>query len=355
MEKKLEVKNLSVSFRTPLGKAQAVRGVSFELYAGETLAIVGESGSGKSVTSKAVMGILSGNAEVLSGEILFDGKDLLKIGEKEFSRLRGNKISMIFQDPMSSLNPIMRIGKQITEAMLLKNRAARRKDKSVPRLKKAEAKRKAIALMEEVGIANAEKRFEQYPFEFSGGMRQRIVIAIALSANPEVLICDEPTTALDVSVQAQILKLINKLKRERNLSVVFITHDLGVVANVADRIAVMYAGKIVEYGESEEIFYEPKHPYTWALLSSTPDLETKERLETIPLSPPDMLFPPVGDAFAERNPYALEIDFEEQPPFFKVSETHYAATWLLHPLAPKVEIPEALAERMKRRKAKWTK
>ncbi|MBQ8657513.1 MAG: ABC transporter ATP-binding protein [Clostridia bacterium] len=355
MEKKLEVKNLSVSFRTPLGKAQAVRGVSFELYAGETLAIVGESGSGKSVTSKAVMGILSGNAEVLSGEILFDGKDLLKIGEKEFSRLRGNKISMIFQDPMSSLNPIMRIGKQITEAMLLKNRAARRKDKSVPRLKKSEARRKAIALMEEVGIANAEKRFEQYPFEFSGGMRQRIVIAIALSANPEVLICDEPTTALDVSVQAQILKLINKLKRERNLSVVFITHDLGVVANVADRIAVMYAGKIVEYGESEEIFYEPKHPYTWALLSSTPDLETKERLETIPLSPPDMLFPPVGDAFAERNPYALEIDFEEQPPFFKVSETHYAATWLLHPLAPKVGIPEALAERMKRRKAKWTK
>lgn len=353
-QKKLEVNNLRVSFRTPIGKVQAVRGVSFELYEGETLAIVGESGSGKSVSAKAIMGILSGNAEVEEGEILFGEKDLLKEGKKELSRLRGDRLAMIFQDPMSSLNPIMKIGKQITEAMLLKNRATRKKDKTLPRLTRAQAKRRAISLMEEVGITNAEKRFEQYPFEFSGGMRQRIVIAIALSANPEILICDEPTTALDVSVQSQILKLINRLKKERNLSVIFITHDLGVVANVADRIAVMYAGKIVEYGESEEIFYDPKHPYTWALLSSTPDLTTTGRLETIPLSPPDLLSPPIGDAFAPRNAYALEIDFEEQPPFFKVSETHYAATWLLHPLAPKIPLPEKLALRQKRREREWT-
>ena len=350
METKLEVKDLRVGFRVKEGVAHAVRGVSFSLYKGETLAIVGESGSGKSVTGKAVMGILPPNAENVSGEILFDGEDLLQASEKELVKLRGNKIAMIFQDPTSALNPIMRIGKQIAESMILKNRAARKTDKALPKLTKREAKARAVALMKEVGIPDAEKRFDRYPFEFSGGMRQRIVIAVALASNPEILICDEPTTALDVSVQAQILRLLNRLKEERGLSLVFITHDLGVVANVADRIAVMYAGRIVEYGESEEIFYEPKHPYTWALLSSTPDLETEGRLESIPFSPPDPMRLPKGDAFAPRNPYALEVDFEEEPPYFKVSDSHYAATWLLHPLAPKAEMPESLKKRIARMK-----
>ena len=350
MEKKLEVKNLRVSFRSPNGLVQAVRGLSFELYEGETLAIVGESGSGKSVTAKAIMGILPVNAEEAEGEILYGGKNLLKTPEKEMHKLRGDEIAMIFQDPLSSLNPIVRIGRQITEAMLLKNRSARRRGEKVKKLTGREAKERAIGLMREVGIDDPEKRFYQYPFEFSGGMRQRIVIAIALAANPKILVCDEPTTALDVSVQAQILDLINRLKKERKLSVLFITHDLGVVASVADRIAVMYAGKIVEYGSAEEIFYDPKHPYTWALLSSSPDLDTKDRLEAIPLSPPDMISPPKGDAFACRNKYALEIDFEEHPPFFKVSETHYAATWLLHPSAPKTEPPKTVTARIERMK-----
>ena len=220
----------------------------------------------------------------------------------------------------------------------------------VYKVTKAMAKEKAIKLMEEVGIPEARIRYRQYPFEFSGGMRQRIVIAIALSANPDILICDEPTTALDVTIQSQILELINNLKKERNLSVIFITHDLGVVANMADRIAVMYAGKIVEYGTSEEIFYAPAHPYTWALLSSMPDLDTKEKLEAIPGTPPNMIYPPVGDAFAIRNKYALKIDFEEQPPLFKITDTHYAATWLLHPNAPKVEMPKIIVDRIERMK-----
>ncbi|MBQ3147325.1 MAG: ATP-binding cassette domain-containing protein [Oscillospiraceae bacterium] len=217
-------------------------------------------------------------------------------------------------------------------------------------LTKRMAKEKAIKLMEEVGIPEARTRYRQYPFEFSGGMRQRIVIAIALSANPDILICDEPTTALDVTIQAQILELINRLKREHNLSIIFITHDLGVVANMADRIAVMYAGKIVEYGTAEEVFYNPQHPYTWALLSSMPDLDTNEKLDAIPGTPPNMIYPPVGDAFAERNKYAMEIDFEMQPPMYEVSPTHYAATWLLHPNAPKVEIPKIITERIRRMK-----
>ena len=214
------------------------------------------------------------------------------------------------------------------------------------------AKDRAIKLMEEVGIAEPRKRYNQYPFEFSGGMRQRIVIAIALAANPDILICDEPTTALDVTIQAQILELINKLKEERQLSVIFITHDLGVVANMADRVAVMYAGKIVEYGTANEIFYDPRHPYTWALLSSMPDLDTNEKLEAIPGTPPNMIYPPVGDAFAARNKYAMQIDFERQPPMFKVTDTHYAATWLLHPDAPKVEPPKAIRDRIARMKLK---
>lgn len=706
----LEVKKLKISFRTNNGTVKAVRDISFDLKRGETLAIVGESGSGKSVTSKAILGILAGNSIIDGGEILYDGKDLLKISEDEMYKIRGDKISMIFQDPLSSLNPIVRIGKQITEAMLLKNKASRKisrkefnkmlailqnmmieatgnneeeatkikvmtkqfddfniealklensynvsesiaeeliasikdfkflyekkqkvdpfsyapyyrkklkaindpfilhdvKDKvqdfinyfsneikttsletliakydeleallntivakekpnffrigyylyvnkeALPELlnmdvakmnemaleylnnnfmnqfidyeqralklsheraiegkkrvivknkelreyfakgeftkkeamehikemreilnssidhlepikdsiaytfiktlsynvksyfanvisnekeekrfakqsakhdalvakgknvdwkvvpkkiidlneqienllaiidhldekyqediatssnidffaksidlidyfkakasqvvykvTKAMAKEKAIKLMEEVGIPEARIRYRQYPFEFSGGMRQRIVIAIALSANPDILICDEPTTALDVTIQSQILELINNLKKERNLSVIFITHDLGVVANMADRIAVMYAGKIVEYGTSEEIFYAPAHPYTWALLSSMPDLDTKEKLEAIPGTPPNMIYPPVGDAFAIRNKYALKIDFEEQPPLFKITDTHYAATWLLHPNAPKVEMPKIIVDRIERMK-----
>ena len=561
MENILEVKNLKISFRTSSGAVKAVRDISFNLEKGKTLAVVGESGSGKSVTSKAILGILAGNAIVEGGEIIYDGKDLLKITEEDMCQIRGDEISMIFQDPLSSLNPIVKIGKQITEAMLLKNKTSRKMAKadlkrmleilkktmvladpacekeaeavveklmqqaeltaqeialldkavaysartamekkravmsrfteakayfagdfgkkealkyandlanqveeSIDRLEiikdsfaytlrsglnsgveryfavirnnakeearfarqskrrealiergktvdwkvrpknvydlcelkqnivqlidrledryekviaagvadttarrasicnylkdkiaKAEfvvtremAKERAIQLMDEVGINQPEMRFKQYPFEFSGGMRQRIVIAIALAADPEILVCDEPTTALDVTIQAQILELINRLKAERNLSVIFITHDLGVVANMADDIAVMYAGKIVEYGTADDIFYDPRHPYTWALLSSMPDLDTKEKLDAIPGTPPNMIYPPVGDAFADRNKYAMQIDFEQQPPEFKVSDTHWAATWLLHPDAPKVEIPKIITDRIAR-------
>lgn len=709
MEKKLEVKNLKISFRTQGGKVQAVRDISFDLYKGETLALVGESGSGKSVTNRAIIGILAGNAIVEGGEILYDGQDLLKVSEEEFHKLRGDKIAMIFQDPMSSLNPIMRVGKQLTEAMLLKGKASQKnarndfnsklallkhymdvaenspeavkkhaelcktfdtfcisatkmessyngsmsriiemqadienmlflaekkrtfdvhsrlkallfdtkriyndfliksggefdeitaklasirsethgknihmpekgvelltrlnvllksligaekpnffclgyyclrnpefdagkmpvaelnamvrkyideefmlgfiakeeisvktsfgialesKKKALALLESAKkyfsgdiekaectkwetklkeavllsidslavrkdsaaytfssalhsaidvyftgvhrnpiektrfekqrlkhdrltskgkdpgwkvvppalvdldaakenivrivenliddfndaienapavdfdkmavelidyfksqasaavykvtrrlAKIRALKLLEEVGIPEPAVRYRQYPFEFSGGMRQRIVIAIALAADPDILICDEPTTALDVTIQSQILELINKIKAERQLSVIFITHDLGVVANMADRIAVMYAGKIVEYGTADDIFYDPRHPYTWALLSSMPDLETTEKLEAIPGTPPNMIYPPKGDAFAARNKYALEIDFELEPPMFRVSDTHYAATWLLHPDAPKVEMPQIVSNRIKR-------
>ena len=541
-EKILEVKDLVLSFKTDHGILKAVRNISFDLYKGETLCIVGESGSGKSVTSKAVMGILANNSIIEGGHIYYRGEDLLEVAEEEFHKIRGHKIGMIFQDPLSSLNPIVRIGKQITEATLVnnnklkllyedlisddliayKNCVARGKHKAelvknayikelvdfkkkyqanggltndeadqkdallkqkkellaslkneedaakkeeinqkvseldaeiakfneialqrreeqkkeraaiqaelkvekadankkckeieaetkaaaaplkekldaakkeakvkvseykkqiiteyndevnainnnsalteeekkkaldeaklnkINKLKitKAEAKRRALEIMKEVGIPEPEKRFRQYPFEFSGGMRQRIVIAIALTETPEILICDEPTTALDVTIQGQILELIKKIQRDRGLSIIFITHDLGVVANMADRVAVMYAGKIVEYGTSEEIFFEPKHPYTWALLSSIPDIDSKEKLDAIPGTPPNMIYPPKGDAFAARSKYAMQIDFEEEPPFFKVSDTHYAATWLLHPNAPKVEMPKIVSERI---------
>ena len=546
--KVLEVQDLNISFTTDNGLVKAVRGVSFDLYEGETLCIVGESGSGKSVTSKAIMGILANNAVVESGSITYEGENLLEVSEDEFHRIRGKKIGMIFQDPLSSLNPIVKIGPQITEAMLVASDKLKRmyddlvasalvayknaqaqakvqterakfackqklqeiaKDESLskeekakataeakaackqevaaiqqhlkqtlPGLKKAlserkksakaevkkyknsvtakykaelaalneqlkqintadvkaadkeavaqyrqevnaefnkkmeslkakaaqaqtddekkqvrqqinqcktdraeklkkasevgkvaavrkqikdkkealenefsitktEAKRRALEIMKEVGIPFPEKRFNQYPFEFSGGMRQRIVIAIALIAAPEILICDEPTTALDVTIQAQILELINKIKRERKLSCIFITHDLGVVANMADRVAVMYAGKIVEYGTAEEVFFDPRHPYTWALLSSIPDVDSKERLDAIPGTPPNMIYPPKGDAFALRSKYAMKIDFEQQPPYFKLSDTHYAATWLLHENAPKVEMPKIVSERIK--------
>lgn len=519
----LEVKDLEVSFRTNEGVVKAVRGVSYSLEQGETLTIVGESGSGKSVSSRAIMGILAGNAMIDKGSIIYEGQDLLKLREDEFHKIRGSKIGMIFQDPTSSLNPILKIGRQISEGMIINGK--RKKDRylslfqseyqtyvnakysleefktnynyklnkkrnisrykleikqiksnrsisnqqreelismnlkvieelkhSSPVLTKEERKQKVkeakvllhslkaplknakhnakaqvkleyqeyknqynqdvkkfeskmrekedfssfkhfmlknlmpvfkflnsnfafkgeykvltdlyeellrkkkvtklealeetLRIMEEVGIPEPEKRVKMYPFQFSGGMKQRIVIAIALTANPRVLICDEPTTALDVTIQAQILDLLKKLKKERDLSLIFITHNLGVVANMADRVAVMYAGRIVEYGNVDEIFYNPKHPYTWALLSSMPDLNSTTRLLTIPGTPPNMLYPPTGDAFAQRNKYALEIDFKEQPPLFKVSDTHYAATWLLHENAPDIKPPSIIQERI---------
>jgi oligopeptide transport system ATP-binding protein len=337
-EKILEVKDLAVSFKIQYGILQAIRGVSFDLFRGETLAIVGESGSGKSVTSRAIIGLLAGNSIYENGEIIYQNRDLTKLPEELFHEIRGSRISMIFQDPMSSLNPIQTVGQQISESLIFKS--------GMP---KDLAKKRAIELMVQVGIADAEKRYHQFPFQFSGGMRQRIVISIALANNAEILICDEPTTALDVTIQGQILELINKLKIERNLSVIFITHDLGVVANMADRIAVMYAGRIVEIGKAEEVFYNPKHPYTWALLSSMPNLATSNRLDAIPGTPPNMIFPPKGDPFAERNKYALDIDFEQEPPLFKVTDTHYAATWLLHPDAPKVKLPDAVLRLQKNR------
>ncbi len=576
-EKALEVKNLVISFRTDNGKVQAVRGVSFDLYKGETLCIVGESGSGKSVTSKAIMGILSPNAMIEGGSILYNGIDLTRASETEFQRIRGKKIGMIFQDPLSSLNPIVRIGKQITETMMInkdmlkryysdlispsltalmnaksnrdcliieaKNKAsmpingyedkistfldrknelktqirqAKKDNKDVtsfeselskineeekafkeenrqylekakldakqvildakkqykevaPKLKldlkkakvkakeetkkhheelksirdkalseiaskrekislssedksllkeldiemlkkkalynlliglfyvfpkkhmhfsikkkealspllarkeeilkdkialdkeekkvldeyqsqvcitKKMAKEKALKVMSEVGIPEPEKRYKQYPFQFSGGMRQRIVIAIALISEPDILICDEPTTALDVTIQAQILELINDLKAKHNMSVIFITHDLGVVANMADRVAVMYAGKICEYGTDKEIFFDPRHPYTWALLASIPDIDSKEKLEAIPGTPPDMIYPPVGDAFALRNKYALGVDFKYEPPFFEVTPTHFVASWLEYEEAPNVTPPKIVSSRI---------
>ena len=337
----LSVKDLKVNFRAYGGLVQAVRGISFDLHRGETLAIVGESGSGKSVSIKAIMGILANNAIIESGEILYDGMDLTKVKEDAFHEIRGKRIGLIFQDPLSALIPIMKIGKQITEVLRINQH-----------MSKEDAPNKALELMTAVGIPDAERRINQYPFQFSGGMRQRIVIAIALAGDPEILICDEPTTALDVTVQAKILELINDIKEKRHLSVIFITHDLGVVANMADRVNVMYAGKIVETGTSEEIFFEPAHPYTWALLSSMPDLHTKERLMAIPGTPPNMIYPPKGDAFAARNQYAMKIDFEQEPPMFKISETHYAATWLLHPKANSnhIQMPEVLRARIERMK-----
>lgn len=337
----LSVRDLKINFRAYGGLVQAVRGINFDLYRGETLAIVGESGSGKSVSIKAIMGILSNNAIIESGEIMYDGMDLTKVKEEFFHQIRGRRIGLIFQDPLSALNPIMKIGKQITETLRLNQH-----------MDKASAKKKALELMTAVGIPDPERRFNQFPFQFSGGMRQRIVIAIALAGDPEILICDEPTTALDVTVQAKILELINQIKKERNLSVIFITHDLGVVANMADRVNVMYAGKIVETGTAEEVFFEPAHPYTWALLGSMPGLYTKERLLSIPGTPPNMIYPPKGDAFAPRSAYAIKLDYEQEPPMFKISETHAAATWLLHPKAVQngIEMPASLKARIERMK-----
>lgn len=339
MEKILQVKDLELSFNTYGGEVKAIRGVNFDLYKGETLAIVGESGSGKSVTTKSIMRLLpEESAEFKNGEILFGGRDLTKLTDKEMQKIRGKDISMIFQDPMTSLNPTMPIGRQITEPILKHQKIG-----------KEEAKKVAIDLLRLVGMPKPEQRMKQYPHQFSGGQRQRIVIAIALACNPQILIADEPTTALDVTIQAQILELMKDLQKKIDTSIIFITHDLGVVANVADRVAVMYGGKIVEIGTVDEIFYNPQHPYTWGLLSSMPSMDAEDaKLYAIPGTPPDLLHPPKGDAFALRSEYALKIDMEQQPPFFKVSDTHMAATWLLHPDAPQVEPPEMVVERMKK-------
>ncbi|MDX8045788.1 ABC transporter ATP-binding protein [Gracilibacillus sp. S3-1-1] len=339
MENILDVRNLNVTFDTYGGVVHAVRGVNFSIKKGETLAIVGESGSGKSVTTKAIMGLVAKpSGKISEGEILFDGKDLAKLSDKQMQKIRGKDISMIFQDPMTSLNPTMKVGKQVMEGILLHQKVS-----------KQEAKERAIELLDLVGIPNPEARMNQYPHQFSGGMRQRVVIAIALACNPKVLIADEPTTALDVTIQAQILELMKEIQQKMDMSIIFITHDLGVVANVADRVAVMYAGKVVEMGDVDDIFYNPQHPYTWGLLGSMPTVENEsEKLVAIPGTPPDLLHPPKGDAFAARNDYAMQIDFEEQPPMFKVSDSHYAATWLLHEDAPKVDPPTVIKKRMEK-------
>lgn len=331
----LSVKNLVVKFRVRSRILTAIRNVSFDLYDGETLAIVGESGSGKTVLTKTFTGMLESNGFISNGEIYFEDRNLVEIkNNHDWEKIRGQKIATVFQDPMSSLNPIKTIGTQITEVII------KHQNKS-----QAEAKTMAIDLMNRVGIPNAESRFNEYPFQYSGGMRQRIVIAIALACKPKILICDEPTTALDVTIQAQILELIKDLQKEYGFTTIYITHDLGVVANVADRVAVMYAGQIIEYGSSEELFFNPQHPYTWALLSSLPQLGIKgEKLYSIPGTPPSLYNDIKGDAFAARNPFAMEIDFEEEPPFFKVSDSHMAKTWLLDPRAPKIERPEAIRD-----------
>ena len=344
----LEIHDMDISFRTNAGMIHAIRGVNLDLQKGETVAIVGESGSGKSVTMKAVTGLLDTNAIINGGEVFYrcvesDGSerivDLLKLPEKELRRsINGRHIAMVFQDPMTSLDPTMTIGRQIMEGIQLHLHMG-----------KAEARARAVELLELVGIPEAEKRMRNYPHQLSGGMRQRVVIAIALSSDPDILICDEPTTALDVTIQARILELIKDIQKKMGLSVIYITHDLGVVAKVADYVNVMYAGKIVEVGNVNEIFYDPRHPYTWGLLSAMPDLETDDdRLYSIPGSPPSLLHEPDGDAFAPRNTNAMRVDELAEPPLFQISETHYAATWLLHPFAPKVEMPAELKARLER-------
>lgn len=335
MEKEtvLSVENLSVGFTVRNRELKAIRNVSLEIKEQETLAIVGESGSGKSVLTKTFTGMLEQNGHITNGTIRYHDKvlsDLTK--DKQWEGIRGKEIATIFQDPMTSLNPIKTIGSQISE-VIIKHQG---KDKK-------EAKRMAIELMKRTGIPDAEKRYEEYPFQYSGGMRQRMVIAIALACRPKVLICDEPTTALDVTIQAQILDLIRELQEEYKFTTIFITHDLGVVAAIADKVAVMYSGQIIETGTVEDIFYNAKHPYTWALLSSLPQLSQKgDELYSVPGTPPSLYKDIAGDAFAPRNPYAMEIDFKQEPPMFQVSDTHFAKTWLMDPRAPQVEKPAAI-------------
>ena len=331
----LSAKDIEIEFSLRGKTLKAIRRCSLDLYEGETLAIVGESGSGKSVFTKSFLGMLDANGRITGGSITYQGVDISKYTtEKEWLGIRGKKISMVMQDPMTSLNPLKKIGRQIEESIQLNQG-----------IKGAQARKMAVEMMHKVGIIDPERRANQYPHEFSGGMRQRVVIAIAAACRPQILICDEPTTALDVTIQAQILDLIRSLQRELNMTVIYITHDLGVVANVADRVAVMYAGQIVEYGNVDEIFYNAWHPYTWALLSSLPQLGVKgEELPTIDGTPPNLFYEVKGDAFAPRNPHALKVDFTHRPPYFEVSPTHKARTWLLDPRAPQVEPPEHIRE-----------
>lgn len=332
-EKVLSIQDLVIKFKLRGDVLTAIREASLDLYKGESLCIVGESGSGKSVLTKSFMGMLDNNGWVDSGVIEYEGKNLAKYKtEAEWLNIRGKEIAMVFQDPMTSLNPLKTIGMQIQEAVELHQG-----------LKGTAARQAVYEILENVGIGDAKRRYKQYPFEFSGGMRQRVVIAIAVACQPKVLICDEPTTALDVTIQAQILQLLDKLQKMYNLTIIYITHDLGVVAHVADRVAVMYAGDIIEIGLAEEVFYNPQHPYTFNLLSSLPQLGIKGKdLYAIKGTPPNLFREVKGDAFAPRNPRALKIDFVHRPPYFQVSETHKAKTWLLDPRAPKVELPEAV-------------
>ena len=332
-EKILSIENLVIKFKLRGQTLTAIRDISLDLYKGESLAIVGESGSGKSVLVKSIMGLLDKNGYIDSGKIVYDGHDLSKFKtEADWLKIRGKKVAMVTQDPMTSLNPLKTIGKQIEESVVLHQG-----------LKGKDAYETTLQLLRDVGIHDVERRYKQFPHEFSGGMRQRIVIAIAVACNPQILICDEPTTALDVTIQAQILQLLTTLQEKYLLTTVYITHDLGVVAKVADRVAVMYAGDIIEVGQTNEIFFNAKHPYTWALISSLPQLGVKgQSLYSIKGTPPNLFKEIKGDAFAPRNQYALKIDFVERPPFFQVSDTHYARTWLLDPKAPKVEPPEVL-------------
>ena len=329
----LKVRDLNIKFSLRGRVLHAIRGVTLDVYRGESLAIVGESGSGKSVLTKAFMGLLDQNGWVDSGNIIFEEKDLAKFtAEKQWLAIRGRRIAMVLQDPMTSLNPLKNIGKQIGEALALHQN-----------LHGEAAAQKIREILLDVGIEQPDRRMKQYPHQFSGGMRQRVVIAIAIACNPDILICDEPTTALDVTIQAQILQLIRNLISKYSLTAIYITHDLGVVANIADRIAVMYAGDIVEIGTCEEIFYTPRHPYTWALLSSLPQLGRKgEELYAIRGTPPNLFNEVQGDAFAPRNPHALNIDFKERPPYFEVSPTHRVRSWLADERAPKVDPPEIL-------------
>lgn len=329
----MSVENLIIRFKLREDILTAIRGLSLDIYRGESLAIVGESGSGKSVLTKSFLGLLDNNGWIESGNILYGEHNLVEFkDERQWHKIRGKEIAMVFQEPMTALNPLKTIGKQIRESIELHQG-----------ITGDDAKNETIRVLEDVGISNAKYRYNQYPHEFSGGMRQRVVIAIAVACRPKILICDEPTTALDVTVQAQILQLLRELKDKYNLTTIYITHDLGVVANVADRIAVMYAGDIIEIGKSEEIFYNPKHPYTWALLSSLPQLGKRgEPLYSIEGTPPNLFHEIKGDAFAPRNPKALKIDFVERPPYFQVSPTHKAKTWLLDPRAPKLQPPKSI-------------
>ena len=335
----LSARDIIVEFTVRDRVLTAIRNVSLDLYDGETLAIVGESGSGKSVFTKTFTGMLEKNGNIPQGKIIFEGRNLLEnTSDKDWEEIRGKKIATIFQDPMTSLNPIRTIGSQITEVIV--------KHQGVDLI---EARKIAVDLMKRVGINNAENRFDEYPFMYSGGMRQRVVIAIALACNPDILICDEPTTALDVTIQAKILEVIKKLQVERNISVIFITHDLGVVAKVADYVDVMYAGRIIEKGSIDEIFYDPRHPYTWGLLASMPDTETNsDRLYAIPGTPPDLLKPITYDAFAPRNEYALAIDYKAEPPMFNVGGQHRVASWLCDERSPRAEMPTILKDRIER-------